>query len=111
MIILRLLPVLLSFLLIAAHFSRADQTIMVIISLAIPFLLLIKKRAIIRIMQIVLLLAAAEWIRAMLSYIEVRKLSGDDWTRLAIILSVVAILTAASGLIFQNKTILKMYKS
>jgi hypothetical protein len=111
MIIFRLLPVLLSFLLIAAHFSRADQKILVIISLAIPFLLLIKKRVIIRIMQIVLLLAAAEWIRSMLIYIEVRKISGDDWTRLAIILSVVAIYTAASGLFLQNRKIMNNYKS
>jgi len=111
MIIFRLLPVLLSFLLIAAHFSRADQSILLIISLTIPFLLLIKKRIIIRIMQIVLLLAGAEWIRAMLIYIEVRQSSGDDWTRLAIILSIVAIYTAFSGFFLQNVKILNMYKS
>jgi heme/copper-type cytochrome/quinol oxidase subunit 4 len=82
-----------------------------IISLIIPVLLLIKKRIIIRIIQIVLVLAGAEWIRAMLYYIDMRKSSEDDWTRLAIILSVVALYTAASGLFLQNKKILCKYNS
>ena len=111
MIIFRLLPVILSFILLAAHFSRAEQTILLIISLLIPTLLLIKKRIIIRIIQAVLLIAGAEWIRTMLNYIEIRKSMGDDWTRLAIILSVVAIYTAASGLFLQNQKILFRYKS
>ena len=109
MLIFRLIPVLISFALIAAHFSRADQPILLVISLAIPFILFIKKRIVVRIIQIVLIFAGAEWIRAMLSYIEVRKSVGDDWTRLAIILSVVAIYTAASGLFLQNKKILNSY--
>ncbi|MBI5010381.1 MAG: hypothetical protein HZB98_12195 [Bacteroidia bacterium] len=111
MILIRLLPVLISFLLLAAHFSRADQTILVIITLIFPFLLLIKKRFIIRIVQFVLLLAGTEWIRAMLDYIEVRKSIGDEWVRLAIILSVVAIFTAASGLFLQHRKIMDLYKS
>jgi peptidoglycan biosynthesis protein MviN/MurJ (putative lipid II flippase) len=111
MIIFRLLPVILSFLLVAAHFSRADQTIPAIVALIFPLLLLIRKRIIIRLFQVVLILAGAEWIRAMLGYIEVRKTLGDDYIRLAVILSVVAIYTAASGLFLQNKKILDIYKS
>lgn len=111
MIIFRLLPVIISFLLLAAHFSRADHTILVIITLMFPFLFFIKKRIILRIIQVVLIISGAEWIRAMLDYIEVRKAMGDDWTRLAIILSVVAIYTAASGLFLQNKKVMDKYKS
>ncbi len=110
MIIIRLIPVLLSFLLLAAHFSRADQTILVIISLIFPFLLLIKRRIILRLIQVVLIISGAEWIRAMLSYIAARKALDEDWTRLAIILSVVALYTAASGLFLQNRNILNIYK-
>jgi hypothetical protein len=111
MIVFRLLPVILSFLLMAAHFSRADQTFLAIVSLIFPLFLLIKKRIIIRLFQVVLILAGAEWVRAMFSYIEVRKTIGDDYIRLAVILSVVAIFTAASGLFLQNKKILDIYKS
>lgn len=111
MIILRIFPVILSIILMAAHFSRADQTIPAIISLIFPLFLLIKKRIIIRLFQVVLILGGAEWVRSMFSYIEVRKSVGDDYMRLAVILSAVAIFTAASGLFLQNKKILDIYKS
>jgi len=107
--ILRLLPVLLSFGLLAAHFSRADLLPLVILSLAIPFLLLIKKAWVARAIQILLLAGAAEWIRAMLGYIAVRKETGEDWIRLAIILIVVALLTACSGLVFTGRALKKRY--
>ena len=107
---LRLLPVILSFLLLAAHFSRADLLPFVVISLVAPSLLFIKKKWIPRIMQILLIAGAFEWIRAMLGYIEIRKAIGDDWIRLAIILCTVALLTAASGLVFQSKPLKRLYR-
>ncbi len=110
MIILRLLPVIVSFLLLAAHFSRVDLLSLVTLSLLIPFLLFIKKRWIARIMQIVLLAGAFEWIRIMIYYIGIRKSQGDDWTMLAMILSVVAIFTVASGFVFQSRHLKKVYK-
>lgn len=110
MIIFRLFPVLLSFLLLAAHFSRADQTVPVVVSLLVPVLFFIKRRYILRIIQVVLLAAGLEWIRAMLVYIEARKSIGDDWTRLAIILSAVALYTVLSGLFLQNRKIMDKYK-
>jgi hypothetical protein len=106
---LRLLPVILSYGLLAAHFSRADMLPGVVVSLITPFLLLIKKPWIARSIQILLLLGAAEWIRAMFGYIEVRKEIGEDWGRLAIILIAVALLTACSGLVFRGKSLKKRY--
>lgn len=110
MVVIRLLPVIISFGLLAAHFSRADLLPLVIMSLAIPLLLLIRKAWAARTIQLLLLLGAFEWIRAMLGYIELRKSIGDDWTRLAIILIVVALLTALSGLVFQGRSLRKRYK-
>lgn len=107
--ILRLLPVILSFGLLAAHFSRANLFPLVIVSILIPFLLLIRKAWVARSVQVLLLLGAAEWIRAMFGYIEVRKAIGDDWGRLAIILVTVAALTACSGLVFHGKSLRKRY--
>ena len=92
---LRLLPVLRSFGLLAAHFSRANFIPLVILSLAIPFLLLIKRAWVARVIQFLLLAGAAEWIRAMFGYISIRKENGEDWTRLAVILVAVALLTAS----------------
>lgn len=110
MIVLRLLPLILSFVLLAAHFSRADLLPLVVLSLAIPFLFFIKKRWVIRSIQVILNFGGLEWIRAMLQYIDLRKSIGEDWTRLAIILTVVALYTAASGLFLQHKKILQAYK-
>lgn len=108
---LRLLPVIFSFGLLAAHFSRAGIFPLMILSLAIPLLLFVKKRWVARSIQVLLVLGAAEWIRAMMGYIEIRKSIGDDWTRLAIILIVVALLTALSGLVFRGKKLRSAYLS
>jgi hypothetical protein len=108
--LLRLLPVLFSFGLIAAHFSRANLFPLVLVSLAIPFLLFIKKAWAARAIQLLLLLGAAEWIRAMFGYIAIRKEIGEDWTRLAIILIAVALLTACSGLVFRGKSLKKRFQ-
>ena len=108
--LIRLIPVLLSFGLLAAHFSRANLFPLVIVSLAIPLLLLIRNAWAARSIQILLLLGAFEWIRSMFGYIEVRKTIGDDWGRLAIILIAVALLTACSALVFRGKSLKKRYQ-
>jgi len=108
--ILRLLPVILAFGLLAAHFSRANMPPAVVVSLIIPFLLLIRKPWIARSIQILLMLGALEWIRSMFGYIQVRKEIGEDWGRLAIILVSVALLTACSGLVFRGKSLKKRYR-
>ena len=109
-IFFRLLPVIFSFGLLAAHFSRAGLFPLVIVALLMPLMLFIKKAWVARFIQLMLLVAAAEWIRAMMGYINMRKSIGDDWTRLAIILIVVAMLTALSGLVFQGRSLRKLYR-
>lgn len=108
--LLRLLPVIFSFGLLAAHFSRASLFPLVILSLVLPLLLFIRRPWAVRVIQILLLAGAAEWIRSMFVYIELRKSIGDDWGRLAIILVSVALLTACSGLIFRKKSLKQSYK-
>ena len=106
---LRLLPVLFAFGLLAAHFSRAGLFPFVILSFGVPLLLLIRKPWAARTIQVLLLLGALEWIRAMMGYIEIRKSIGDDWGRLAIILVVVSLLTLCSGLVFRGKSLKLRY--
>jgi hypothetical protein len=107
--ILRLLPVILAFGLLAAHFSRANMPPAVVVTLITPLLLLIRKPWIARSIQVLLLIGAAEWIRSMLGYIQVRKEIGEDWGRLAIILVSVALLTACSALVFRGKSLKLRY--
>lgn len=109
MIILRVFPVIFSFLLLAAHFSRANLLPLAILALLIPLLLFVKRSWSARTIQVLLFFGAFEWVRIMFYYIEIRKSIGDDWTRLAIILSFVALITLASGLIFQTKKLRQVY--
>ncbi len=108
--VLRFIPIIFSFLMLAAHFSRLGNNIIAVLIILTPFLLFIKKAFIARIIQIVLIAGAAEWIRAMFYYIDIRKGIGEDWTRLAIILSAVSLFTLLSALIFQTKSMKKTYE-
>ena len=108
--ILRLLPAKLPNWPVAPWPKRANMPPAVVISLIIPFLLLIRKPWIARSVQILLLLGALEWIRSMFGYIQVRKEIGEDWGRLAIILVTVAVLTACAGLVFRGKSLKKRYQ-
>jgi len=99
---LRLLPVFISFLLVAAHFFRSGQTIFVILLLCTPLLLLVRQSWVPRVIQVVLLLAAIEWLRTLINIAQLRMHTGEPWVRMAVILGVVALFTAASGLVFRN---------
>lgn len=92
-------PVILSFLLLVAHFSRNDQYLFMIISVLIPFLLWIKKTWAKTLVQAALVLGAFSWVWSTLDYIEIRKAMGEDYQRLAIILFSVAGFTLISAIL------------
>ena len=109
--IIRLLPVILSCLLLAAHAFRAGWMPVVVLCLALPFLLLIRHPAIPRIMTAVLLLGAAEWLRTMWWIAMARMEAGQDWERMAFILAGVAIFTGASALVFLAPSLRRRFAS
>lgn len=110
MIFLLLLPVLFSSLLAAAHWLRAGILLLVILSLAVPFLLLFPKRWAGRAVQLFLVLMSIEWIRSILAIAKVRIHIGDDWMRMAVILAVVALITAGSACLFFTKRLKARYE-
>lgn len=95
---LRALPVALSALVLAAHFYRARQMPLVALSLALPLLLLVRERWSARAVQAGLVLGALEWVRTLAFFAGQRMEAGRPWGRLAVILGVVAVLTALSAL-------------
>jgi len=107
---LKLLPVIVSFLLMAAHFYRAGQLILAGLCIAIPALLFLRESWVVRFFQMALLLAAAEWLRTLTVFAEFRIESGQPWTRLALILGTVALLTALSALVFRAKSLRQRYR-
>ncbi len=109
MTFVRLLPVLISFLLLAAHFSRADNTPMVAASLIFPLILLVRKPWVAPTVQVVLVLGGLIWVRRAAALVGQRQASGESWTRLAVILAVVAAFTMASALVFRSTALRKRY--
>lgn len=107
---LRLLPVTLSMLLLSAHFLRAQNPLLAFTLLALPFLLLIKREWVARLIQVVLALGALGWLRTLISLALLRNAMGEDWGRMALILGSVALFTAASVLVFSyNEGIKDLY--
>lgn len=110
MIIIRLLPVVFSFLILSAHFSRIDLPILSILCLLIPFLLFIKLAWVTRLIQILLIIGSIEWIRALFYYVNQRQSVGESYIRLVIIIGIVALFTVLSTLVFRNRSLKERYK-
>jgi hypothetical protein len=106
---IRLISVFLSFLLISAHFQRAGYSIAAIMCLLAPGLLYFTRPWSVRVLQILLGLVSLEWLRTLVYLVQLRQDLGLPWVRLAIILTFVALFTAASALVFRHKEIQKKY--
>ena len=108
--VLRLFPVIFSFLILSAHFSRAGSPLLLIIFLLLPLLLFVKKAWVVRLIQIFLVIGSIEWIRALITYVSQRQLIDEPYMRLVIILGIVALFTGISALVFRNQALRKRYK-
>ncbi len=106
---LQLLPVILSFLLIAAHFYRAGNQYLAYFLVVIPFILIIKSHITAKIVQLLLFLATIEWWRVIYNIAHIRMKFGMPWIRFTLIMSLVAIFTLLSIFVFYTKTLRKIY--
>jgi hypothetical protein len=107
--LLRLIPIFLSFLLLAAHFYRSGQVVLAGLCIATLLLLVFRKSWIPRLFQVLLVLGALEWLRSLYYFAAMRIAWDQSWTRLAIILGAVALFTALSGLVFRSKALRSRY--
>lgn len=108
MIAVRLLPVVLSFWLLAAHFLR-DQSLVFVFFILAPALLLIRNPWVARLMQILLVLGAAEWVLTLYGIAQTRMAMGEPWLRMALILLAVALFTGLSALVFRRPVVRKHF--
>ena len=109
MIVVFMLPIFFSALLSAAHFYRAGSLLLTAASLLVPLFLFIRNRWTPRIITLSLFLAAVEWLRTMLFFIEQYQQAGLPWIRLAIILTSVCLFTALSPLVFKMTGMKRRY--
>ncbi len=107
---IKILPIILCSLIMAAHLGRANMFVLQIITLLVPFILIWKSKFSARFVQVFLIIYGFEWIRTIFYYARIRAGKGEDWLRLAIILGVVALLNFATILVFRSKSMKERYK-
>ena len=95
-----LIPMLLSCLVLAAHYLRNDNIVLMLIACAAPSLLLFRRKWATRLLQVLLIVGALEWVRATLQIRAIRVDQGREWLRMAAILGSVAGFTLLSALLF-----------
>ncbi len=108
--VLLLFPVLVSSLLLAAHFLRAGMIPFVILALLFPAVLFVRRAWAARLTQVILMLGAIEWIRTVMILVAERRAIGQPWSRLFLIVGGVATFTACSALLFNCSSLQKRYK-
>lgn len=110
MSLLWLLPVLLSFLLLAAHFLHLGMPIAALLALLLPLLLILRRAWVPRLFQTLLVLAALEWLRTGAGLAMQRIDQDRPWIRLAVILGAVTLVTLASALVFHRPSLRRRYR-
>ena len=105
----RIIPVIVSFLILAAHFQRINMYLFSYVVLLVLFILFYTKPISVRVIQGILILGSLEWIRSIFVYSAKRIEYGEPWIRLAVILGAVALFTLASTIVFRNKKLREVY--
>ena len=104
------IPVALSLAVLGAHFMRYGNSIAVVGSLVLIALLFIRRAWVARLMQVVLILGAIEWVYTIYELVQVRAAHGQPFTRMVIILGVVVAFTLISALLFQAPAMKRIYR-
>ena len=104
------IPIVLSLVVLGAHFMRYGNTLGVIGAAGLIILLFVRQWWVARLVQVALVLGAIEWICTLYSMNQVRMAFGEPAVRLNVILGTVIAVTLVSALLFQTKTLQRIYK-
>lgn len=95
---------------LAAHFYRAGSWLAVVVCLALLGLMLLLKRPWVpRLLQAGLALGTLEWLWTTFVLAQQRLALGQPWQRMALILLAVAVFTAASALVLNQRRVRLRY--
>jgi hypothetical protein len=103
-------PVVLSLVVLGAHFMREGHSAGVVGSIVLIALLFVRQSWVARLIQVALILGALEWIWTLFDLLQVRVAMGQPYIRMMVIIGVVAAVTLISALLFQTSTLKKIYK-
>lgn len=104
------IPVILSLVVLGAHFMRDDNSAGVVGSGVLIALLIVRQPWVARLIQVALVLGALEWAWTLFDLLQVRAVLGQPYIRMVVILGVVAAVTFISALLFQSRTLKRLYK-
>ena len=108
--VLLLVPTGLSALVLAAHFLRAGNLVLLLASLFLVTLIFVRRPWAARLIQLGLLLGALEWLWTLVFLVGARRQSGQPFIRLAVILGVVTVVTGASTLCFRTRALRRHFR-
>ncbi len=102
-------PIVLSVVVLAAHFLRYGNYIGVACSLALFALMFLRTAWATRVVQAALVLGALEWGWTLYRLAEMRAAMGESATRMTIIIGSVALVTLISAALFQTRALRSVY--
>lgn len=102
-------PIVLSFVVLGAHFMRYGNVAGVAVAGLLIGLLFLRRPWVARLMQVALILGAAEWLHTLYRLVEVRVALDQPYARLAVILGAVAVVSLCSALLFQTRDLQAVY--
>ena len=99
---LYLIPPVIGFVLLAAHFFRGENLLAALVSVLAIVLVFVRRPWAARTIQVCLVLGSVEWLRSTISLVLSRSEMGEPFLRLTIILGGVTLFTALSSLVFRT---------
>jgi hypothetical protein len=109
LIALQLLPVVLSLVVLGAHFLRAGNIALLAAVVVLLALLAVRRTWAARTVQVALVIGALEWCRTLFGLALERIARGEPVVRLVVILGAVAMVTVLSSLLFETATLRRLY--
>ena len=110
MVAVQLLPVVLSLLVLGAHFLRAGNLVMLLGVLVVLGLLFVRRPWAARVVQVTLLLGTLEWLRTLFTFAALRMQVGEPVTRMVLILCSVAAVSLLSAWLMQIGALRRLYR-
>ena len=107
----KLLPVVLSCLVLGAHYLRVSELGVVMLWASVPLVLLLRRQWVPLVVTGMLLWGGYVWLDTAVALVALREAQGLPWTRMALIMGGVAVFSAASPLAFLTEGLRRRYRS
>ena len=107
--LLRSLLIIISSLMLGAHFMRDSNPLLTLVYFVAPFFLLIKRRWSLIALQALAYIGGGVWISTIIVIAQRRIAFGEPWSRMAYILGAIALFTILSGLLLNSQKVKEKY--